>query len=82
MTLTALIFIIGLAGVLWYTVLYEIVPRLHDQADRDLLAQAVDEVNDLRPTATEVAAAEAELPEVRDGWHLEPAHLTRPGDTP
>jgi hypothetical protein len=34
----------------------------------------------LRPRPWEVADAEAELPEMRDGWHLEPAHLVRPGD--
>lgn len=65
-----LLLIPPIAYVLWFV----IVPRIarHLEA-RDLM-------DDLRPTAWEVAAAERDLPEVRDGWHLEPAHLTRPGD--
>ena len=70
MELILLITVPPIAYVLWFVV----VPRIARQLEhRDLM-------DDLRPAAWEVAAAERDLPEVRDGWHLEPARLTRPGD--
>lgn len=57
----------ALAVIFWLVVFGEILPALRDR-NRDEVRIAESEA--LLPTSDEVAAAEAELPEVRDGWHL------------